>query len=88
MTARRVASLAAVAVAVSIACGETRRSIGEECLRDDDCLSAVCAFRACMPAPPLIGGVTEPPPDELPRIPDASLDASTGAEQDARADGS
>ncbi len=58
------------------ACGETRRPIGDECLRGDDCLSSVCSSRSCVAAPPLVGGVGGPPPDETARIPLA--DASPG----------
>lgn len=52
----------------SLACGETRQPIGEECLRDEDCLSNACSARTCVAAPQLsvpAGG----PPDEEPRIP-------------------
>lgn len=51
------------------ACGESRRPIGEECLRNEDCLSTVCAARTCVPAPALVTGATHPPPDEEPAIP-------------------
>ncbi len=51
------------------ACGETRRPIGEECLRSDDCLSGVCSDRTCVAAPTLITGAGPPPNDELPRVP-------------------
>jgi len=51
------------------ACGETRRPIGDECLRSEDCLSGYCASRLCVAAPSLINGGLGPPPDETPRIP-------------------
>lgn len=54
---------------VLLACGETRRPIGDECLRDDDCLSGVCSARSCVSAPPLKTGATGPTPDEEPDIP-------------------
>lgn len=60
------------AVLFALACGETRRPIGDECLRDDDCLSAVCSERTCVAAPALVNGATSPPPDDTPLIPDAS----------------
>ncbi len=50
-------------------CGETRRPIGEECLRSDDCLSGVCSDRTCVAAPALVNGGGSPPPDEVPRVP-------------------
>lgn len=33
------------------ACAEWRGSLGQDCLRDDDCLSGVCAGLRCAPAP-------------------------------------
>lgn len=56
-------------VAAVAACGESRRPIGEECLRDEDCLSNVCAARTCVPQPQLVTGALDPPDDEEPRIP-------------------
>ena len=58
-----------LAAFITLACGETRRPIGDECLRGDDCLSGVCASRSCVAAAPLVGGVGGPPPDETARIP-------------------
>jgi hypothetical protein len=57
--------------AATTGCGESRLPIGEECLRDEDCLSNVCSARTCVPAPQLTvpyGGT----PDQEPRIPDAA----------------
>ncbi|MBX3208625.1 MAG: hypothetical protein KF764_26565 [Labilithrix sp.] len=51
------------------ACGESRRPIGEECLRDEDCLSNFCAARSCVSAPTLVTGAGSPPDDEAPLIP-------------------
>jgi hypothetical protein len=73
--------LGAAAIA---ACGETRQPIGEECLRDEDCLSNVCSARSCVPAPQLTvpyGSV----PDQQPRIPEP--DGGAQALRDARSDG-
>jgi hypothetical protein len=61
------------------ACGETRRPIGEECLRSDDCLSGVCSARTCVAAPGLVIGAGPPPPDETARIPVAEGGAPTDA---------
>lgn len=71
---RRVARLAAatwLAALLTSACGETRRPLGDECLRDDDCLSSVCSGRVCAAAPPL---TTEQlgPPDRGAQLPDSS----------------
>jgi hypothetical protein len=59
----------AYALALVMACGETRLPIGDECLRSDDCLSGICSARTCVAAPPLVTGGGAPPPDEEPRIP-------------------
>jgi hypothetical protein len=70
--AARVAFLAfvgLVAIAGSGGCGETRRPIGDECLRGDDCLSSVCSDRTCVAAPALVTGAGPPPADEVPRVP-------------------
>jgi hypothetical protein len=58
-------------LAVFVACGETRRPIGDECLRDDDCLSSVCSNRTCVSAPSFISGTEGTPPDVTPQIPAA-----------------
>lgn len=84
----RGAACVTVCVALGIAwlplaCGETRRPIGEECLRSDDCLSNVCSSRTCVAAPSLVTGAGPPPPDETARIP--VVDG--GAPADAPAEG-
>ncbi len=87
MTTARFAVVAVALVvleAVLAACGETRQPIGEECLRNDDCLSNVCSARTCVPAPQLTvpyGGS----PDQEPRIPED--DGGTSTVRDASRDG-
>ncbi len=66
---RRAFAILAI-LAIVLACGETRRPIGDECLRDDDCLSGACANRTCVSAPTLVTGAAGGPPDETPLIPD------------------
>lgn len=70
---KRIARLSALALVAGMllvaACGETRRPIGEECLRNDDCLSGYCEARACVSAPSLVTGANGPPPDEEPLLP-------------------
>ena len=66
----------AAGAALVIACGESRRPIGEECLRDEDCLSNFCAARSCVSAPALVQGASDPPDDQEPLIPTSS-DATT-----------
>jgi hypothetical protein len=92
LTVRALLAIACAIVAPAVlvcACGESRRPIGEECLRNEDCLSNFCAARSCVPAPSLMTGAGEPPDDEEPLIPTndgggASFDATTS---DAKADG-
>ncbi|MBX3217664.1 MAG: hypothetical protein KF850_36870 [Labilithrix sp.] len=82
-----VASALAAPLALVCACGESRRPIGEECLRDEDCLSNVCAARACVSAPSLVTGANSPPPDEEPLIPTGD-GASSGTDDGGKTDGS
>ena len=70
----RVSLRWAFTLGVLAACGETRRPIGDECLRNEDCLSGVCSARSCVPAPPLKVGAGDPAPEEEPDIADASAD--------------
>ncbi len=72
-------SRAVVLALVVAACTETRRPIGEECLRGDDCLSSVCSARTCVAAPAVGNGVGSPPPDETARIPAADAGPEDGA---------
>ncbi|MFO0735043.1 MAG: hypothetical protein U0270_04155 [Labilithrix sp.] len=73
-----------LACALVVACGESRRPIGDECIRNEDCLSSVCAARLCAPAPQLVTGASNPPPDEEPMIPDDG--GILGGPRDAGAD--
>jgi hypothetical protein len=66
-------SLGPIAV---LACGESRRPIGEECIRNEDCLSDYCAARICVSAPQLVSGATGSPGAEEPRIPSSDASAS------------
>jgi hypothetical protein len=59
--------------AVASACGETRRSLGEDCIRSEDCLSNLCASAKCSSDPPLLDG--SPPPDT-----EAGADVTTDAD--------
>jgi hypothetical protein len=68
---------------IFLACGETRRPIGDECLRDDDCLSGVCSARSCVSAPPLTIGANGPTPDEQPNIADGGLEGGLPLPTDA-----
>jgi hypothetical protein len=72
----------ALAAAAALACGETRRPIGDECLRDEDCLSSTCSARECVAAPALVTGAGNATEEE-PRIPVADA-----APRDASSQGS
>lgn len=60
------------------ACTESRRTIGEDCLKADDCLSGVCSSQKCTAAPPLLDAQVAPP------VPDATVE---DGRSDAPADG-
>ncbi|MBX3190130.1 MAG: hypothetical protein KF819_24095 [Labilithrix sp.] len=83
---RRVFWALALVTTLVAACGETRRPIGDECLRSDDCLSGVCSLRTCVAAPTLVTGAGGSPPDETPRIPPGDASAAD-APADAPGDG-
>lgn len=84
-SARRAgAAIAALAaLALSLACGETRRAVGEECLRNDDCLSGFCSARACAGAPVLVGAPSSPPAGTRDDGGGAAEDAGKDAPADA-----
>jgi len=82
-----IAYAIAAALALVCACGESRRPIGEECLRDEDCLSGFCAARSCVSAPTLVTGATGPPGEEEPRIPQGDA-SSSSLPSDASSEGS
>jgi hypothetical protein len=46
----------AALVGVSGSCAETRFSLGETCLKDEDCLSGSCAQQRCVAASPVLDG--------------------------------
>jgi len=41
---------------LALACTETRRGLGEECLKGEDCISNLCVAQICASAPPLLQG--------------------------------
>jgi hypothetical protein len=54
------------AIAFSGACRETRRSLDEDCLKNDDCLSGICTQLHC---------ASQPPTFDVPVVAEASFDA-------------
>jgi hypothetical protein len=49
-----LAALGFIAVVSSARCANVDRGLGEACLRDEDCLSGVCAGQVCVSAPPVL----------------------------------
>jgi hypothetical protein len=45
------------AMATAAGCVQTQRALGEDCLKDQDCLSGVCSQLQCAAAPPILQGV-------------------------------
>jgi hypothetical protein len=79
------ASLTVVAIAVASACVQTQRALGEDCLKDQDCLSGICSQLQCAAAPPLLdGGVPQGPGAEA--GPEAGVDAAVEGGPDAPPD--
>jgi uncharacterized membrane protein YgcG len=52
-----VAGIAALSLAY--ACAEVRRSLGDECIKSEDCLSGICSQFVCSASPPLIDAMVE-----------------------------
>gem|GEM_PF-2011162 len=84
-TVRASLALGLASAAILLACGETRRPIGDECLRSEDCLSGVCSSRTCVAAPTLVTGAGGAPDEEEPRIP--AGEGGADAPVDSRVDG-
>jgi len=62
------------------ACSEQRRSLGEDCLKGDDCLSNTCSAQRCAAAPPTANGGT------VATVPDAEGDVSPPSDAESDAD--
>jgi hypothetical protein len=83
-----VMTMLSVGVALSGACIQTKRSLGEDCLKNDDCLSGICSQLKCAAEPQLLDAevgadVTEDAPldagpDGAGVVTDAAGDAGTG----------
>jgi hypothetical protein len=86
----------ALATGVVGSCNEWRRSLGDECLKDQDCLSGICSQLRCGTAPPYLGsegtvvgadsaGGSDAPVE--PASDDAAIDGSGGGDATAEAGG-
>ena len=88
----RVRMGALLLMALLAACSETRRSLGEDCLKDGDCLSGICSQLRCASPPRLLDGAIAPLPADATAAPvdagDGSVDAGEGgaAPDDARSE--
>lgn len=96
--ARALVAVALCIVGASAACQLTSRGLGEDCLKDQDCLSGICSQLKCAAAPPLIDGgfpqgsedtgapqdSTAPPPDT--GTPEAAMDTGTANMPDSAND--
>ena len=54
---RHIVSIAAVVMmygALVFACADTKRILGEECIKSDDCQSGICTGQKCTAAPPIL----------------------------------
>jgi hypothetical protein len=73
------ASLSVGAIALAGACVQTQRALGEDCLKDQDCLSGICSQLQCAAAPPLLDGAAQAPPGEAgsdDAVADVAVDSS------------
>jgi len=83
-----LAALVASAVAL-FACAETRRTLGEDCLKSDDCLSGICSSLKCAEAPPILGASPTATADSgVDAAPDVAADSAPDVENDAGPDAS
>ena len=64
----------------ALACTETRRGLGEECLKGEDCVSNLCVAQVCAAAPPLLQGTPTVTSDGSASDGNAENDASDAAE--------
>ncbi len=73
-------AIALVLALAPLACTETRRPLGEDCLKSDDCLSGVCSGLKCVALPPLLDGAPE-------RVPDGAVVLDAGASEGGATEG-
>ena len=85
----RLAVVAAVLAMVGLAaaCAESRRSLGAQCLKSQDCLSGICSQFACAAAPPTIDAEENAEAASPEAAPPADAGAETGLDASAASDG-
>ncbi|MGH7281691.1 MAG: hypothetical protein ACRELY_09230 [Polyangiaceae bacterium] len=64
----------------ALACTETRRGLGEECLKGEDCISNLCVAQICAAAPPLLQGTPGVTSDGASEESSVESDASDASE--------
>ena len=71
--ARAMAWLTLVGLVAGLAgaCSELRSSLGDDCLKNEDCLSGICSQSRCTASPPLLGA------EGTPTATDAGGDSAT-----------
>jgi len=79
-------------VGVAGACSQARRANGDSCLKDEDCLSSICAGGVCIASGPMLDaaydadtGTTKPDASEAGPDSVAAMDTSTPKEAAAEA---
>jgi hypothetical protein len=82
-----VGAVVAVVGVASGACSQARRSNGDSCIKDEDCLSSICAGGVCIGAGPVLDaaydadtGSTKPDASEAGPDSVAAMDTSTQKE--------
>ena len=58
----RIGALAFALLAPAAGCADMRRSLGEDCLKNQDCQSDVCSSLKCAAPPPLLDASAAIPP--------------------------
>ncbi len=67
--------------ALAFACADTKRILGEECIKSDDCQSGICTGQKCTAAPPLLDLDASATPDSS-----APVDGGDGGDAGDAAD--
>jgi hypothetical protein len=76
-----VLAAALVVVGLAQACVESRRSLGDECLKSQDCLSGICSQFVCAAPPPTLDteeNAEAASPEAAPALDGEAVEASGG----------
>jgi hypothetical protein len=80
-----IALAGSIAAAIVAACSESRFPLGADCLRNEDCLSGICAQQRCAAAPPYLD--SEGPATDSAALADAEDGESASPEDAPRSGG-